>query len=48
MYGAEIACRFSPDMYVDEKIILKEILRKQDGRAGFFLTRCGWYKLQGI
>jgi hypothetical protein len=33
MYGAENAYRFSTDLYVDEMIILKEVLRKQDGMA---------------
>jgi len=32
MYGGENAYRFSTDLYVDDRIILKEILRKQDGR----------------
>jgi len=33
MYGGENTCRFATDQYVDERIILKEILRKLDGRA---------------
>jgi hypothetical protein len=33
MDGGENAYRFSTDLYVDERIKLKEILRKQDGRA---------------
>jgi hypothetical protein len=33
MYRAENAYRFSIDLYVDEGIILKEILSKRDGRA---------------
>jgi len=33
MYGGENAYRLSTDLYVDDRIISKEILRKQDGRA---------------
>jgi hypothetical protein len=33
MYGEKNACRFSKELYEDERIILKDILRKQNGRA---------------
>jgi hypothetical protein len=31
MYGGENACRFATDQYVDERIILKGLLRKLGG-----------------
>jgi hypothetical protein len=34
MYGEENAYRFSTELYVDERTILKEILRKRDWRGG--------------